>query len=137
MTPIEIVATTNGPYVVRGRVELRRKDGSLIATTEGETWLCRCGRSGTKPFCDDSHETCGFDDSATHVWTGQPGDDPGRPVITVRTNGPYFVEAQAIVRNETGEVLAEGTRMVLCRCGASTRKPFCDASHRRSGFVAE
>jgi len=29
-----------------------------------------------------------------------------------------------------------GETIVLCRCGHSQSKPFCDKSHRRVGFVA-
>jgi CDGSH-type Zn-finger protein len=32
--------------------------------------------------------------------------------------------------------LPEGEGVVLCRCGASTTKPFCDKSHRLHGFDA-
>ena len=31
------------------------------APVTGRAALCRCGRSSTKPFCDDTHETRGFD----------------------------------------------------------------------------
>ena len=137
MSDLEITATTNGPFHVRGAVQLRRKDGTVIADIETEAWLCRCATSRDKPFCDQSHESCGFRDAPTERWTGKTSDEAGGAVITVRRNGPYFVEGRAVVRNEDGFVLAEGSRIVLCRCGSSVGKPFCDASHRDSGFEAE
>ena len=136
MSPVEIVATTNGPFHVRGAATLRRKDGTIIAEVQDDAWLCRCGHSGDKPFCDGSHETCGFSNRPDHRRDGAPGSPDGPARITVRRNGPYFVESAAVVRNEDGDVLAEGSRIVLCRCGASAEKPFCDASHRTSGFEA-
>lgn len=59
--------------------------------------------------------------------------------IKVRTNGPYKVTGPArIVDAEGAEfVLPEGSSIVLCRCGHSQTKPFCDKSHRRFGFVAD
>jgi len=59
--------------------------------------------------------------------------------ITVRANGPYKIIAPVrIVDPEGGEFeLPPGDAIVLCRCGHSRTKPFCDATHRRVGFVAD
>jgi CDGSH-type Zn-finger protein len=62
--------------------------------------------------------------------------------ITVRLNGPYRIDlAQgevALVDHEGNPIpLPEGkTTIALCRCGASTRKPFCDGMHSKVGFIA-
>lgn len=40
-------------------------------------------------------------------------------------NGPYAVHADIILDGK-----ADGTRRVLCRCGLSRRKPYCDGSHK-------
>lgn len=62
--------------------------------------------------------------------------------ITVRLNGPYRVDLTggeiALVDHEGNPIpLPEGkTTIALCRCGASTRKPFCDGMHSKIGFVA-
>jgi CDGSH iron-sulfur domain-containing protein 3 len=59
--------------------------------------------------------------------------------ITVRTNGPYKVEGPVRIVDAEGRelVVPEGRGIVLCRCGHSQTKPFCDKSHRRVCFVAD
>jgi CDGSH-type Zn-finger protein len=71
--------------------------------------------------------------------------------ITVAPNGPLVVTGgvpvyrRRAVESEHGEPLAwvtteqleTGERVALCRCGESSRKPFCDGSHAAKGFVAD
>jgi CDGSH-type Zn-finger protein/truncated hemoglobin YjbI len=54
-----LVVTTDGPYRLEGPIELVDHLGALIER-ERPALLCRCGRSKTKPFCDDSHLAAGF-----------------------------------------------------------------------------
>jgi CDGSH-type Zn-finger protein len=58
--------------------------------------------------------------------------------ITVRPNGPLRVEGPIKLINTDGnEIDLTGKPAVsLCRCGASTRKPFCDGTHSKIGFQA-
>jgi CDGSH-type Zn-finger protein len=59
--------------------------------------------------------------------------------IRARANGPLKVEGPVRVIDAEGMefVLPEGSAIVLCRCGHSRNKPFCDKSHRRVGFVSD
>jgi CDGSH-type Zn-finger protein len=68
--------------------------------------------------------------------------------ITVTENGPYLVEGsvpmarQTIVADEEGnstgwrqsDEFETKARFALCRCGQSSKKPYCDSSHLRVGF---
>ena len=59
--------------------------------------------------------------------------------ITVRKNGPYRVEApegSVELVDADGNKYPTEPRMALCRCGASTTKPFCDGTHSKIGFQA-
>lgn len=60
--------------------------------------------------------------------------------IKVRQNGPYKIEAaegEVRVVDWNGQQYRVGKwPIALCRCGASTTKPFCDGSHSRIGFAA-
>ncbi len=60
--------------------------------------------------------------------------------ITVRKNGPYRVEGNpdAIrIQDADGQPITPPKfPFSLCRCGASSTKPFCDGTHSRIGFDA-
>lgn len=62
--PIEIKALKNGPYQVSGDLSaLALKDASGTAydlAGKPSIYLCRCGASTTKPFCDGQHSKIGF-----------------------------------------------------------------------------
>ena len=62
----------------------------------------------------------------------------GAVEIKVRRNGPYKVTGTVRVVDAAGNELTcpEGNAIALCRCGNSQTKPFCDASHKRVGWVA-
>ncbi len=56
--------------------------------------------------------------------------------IRLRQDGPYVIDADdvRVVDWEGREYPIDRRPVALCRCGASSRKPFCDGSHRRLGF---
>ncbi|MFT5220273.1 MAG: CDGSH-type Zn-finger protein [Planctomycetota bacterium] len=53
--------------------------------------------------------------------------------ITAYPDGPLAVNGLAKCSNRHGSVETK-SKMVLCRCGASANKPYCDGSHKQSGF---
>ncbi len=57
--PLEVTPLTDGPLQVRGNMELISGTGRVVARLESAR-LCRCGGSGTKPFCDGTHARIGF-----------------------------------------------------------------------------
>ena len=58
--------------------------------------------------------------------------------IRVKPNGPYLVEGSVEIIDAGGNpVSTEGRpKIALCRCGASSNKPFCDGTHSQIGFQA-
>jgi CDGSH-type Zn-finger protein len=50
----------DGPLIVRGDFRLVDQDGAEIDPGRRTIALCRCGKSGIKPFCDGSHKRSGF-----------------------------------------------------------------------------
>ncbi|MBX9653331.1 CDGSH iron-sulfur domain-containing protein [bacterium] len=61
MPKIIVTVRPNGPLVIEGDVRLQTPEGKEIGndSTDGRCFLCRCGRSAIKPFCDGAHKrTC-------------------------------------------------------------------------------
>lgn len=56
--------------------------------------------------------------------------------ITIRKNGPYIVAGSVELKDAEGNTYPAKESMALCRCGASTKKPFCDGTHSKMGFQA-
>jgi len=56
--------------------------------------------------------------------------------IRVRDDGPYKVTGPVRLIDPDGNEIAydRALPLVLCRCGHSRTKPFCDKAHRDSGF---
>ena len=50
----------DGPLIVRGDFRLLDQDAREIDPGRETIALCRCGKSGIKPFCDGSHKRAGF-----------------------------------------------------------------------------
>ena len=220
MSRPEIRVEDEGPYQVIGPLPIGRtrtvktEHGEPVdyapfegLEVEGNYRLCRCGRSGNKPFCDDSHleqprvdvresadhgprservdtfqnaedgvvisddlslcSKAGYcKDRFTGVWQMLGDRDPavrarmahmvercpsGRlawadsvdapdhepayePEIGVFRNGPLFVRGGVRVVGADGAEYEVRNRQVLCRCGYSQNKPFCDGSHKIVGF---
>jgi CDGSH-type Zn-finger protein len=50
----------DGPLIVRGDFRLVDQDGAEFDPGRKTIALCRCGKSGIKPFCDGAHKSTGF-----------------------------------------------------------------------------
>jgi CDGSH-type Zn-finger protein len=50
----------DGPLIIRGDFRLVDQDGEDIDPGRRTIALCRCGKSGIKPFCDGAHKRSGF-----------------------------------------------------------------------------
>lgn len=59
--------------------------------------------------------------------------------ITIMNNGSLRVEGEIQLLDQSGAAydLAGRTVVSLCRCGGSSRKPFCDGTHRTNGFASD
>ena len=66
MADVKITAQKNGSYKVEGPIELYYGDVK-IDVSKSPVFLCRCGASSKKPFCDGTHSKIGFQAAAESV----------------------------------------------------------------------
>jgi CDGSH-type Zn-finger protein len=57
--PTTIKTVDNGPLQIKGPAQLVDHDGNSFSTSR-TIFLCRCGESSNKPFCDGTHAKIGF-----------------------------------------------------------------------------
>ena len=133
ITPIE-----NGPLHITGTLELLDADGELIEKSE-ELYLCRCGQSNNKPYCDGQHKKVSFVESGVFIKppeSEEEQNDQGLLSIKVQANGPLIFRGDACVQDTSGQKIFRKAGG-LCRCEKSANRPFCDGTHSKIGFVAE
>jgi CDGSH-type Zn-finger protein/truncated hemoglobin YjbI/uncharacterized Fe-S cluster protein YjdI len=124
----------DGPYALNARIEIT---GHGAGEPVRRRTLCRCGASANKPFCDGSHARVGFQA------TGEPESQPYKPLdprdgpltITPMKDGPLEIAGAAELVSGTGRTFAKTRHALLCRCGGSRSKPFCDGTHALNGFT--
>ncbi len=130
----------NGPLIARGKIRLEGLDGRVISEAD-EIFLCRCGKSNRKPFCDGAHKSAGFIDAASFfddkaVALEAPDDSEG-VVVSLRKNAMLIAKGPMTIQSEDGSSFTTRNKAALCRCGESVKKPFCDASHKHCGFATD
>ncbi len=131
----------DGPLKVSGEAAIFAADGTLLEQA-GELLLCRCGRSASKPYCDGSHKDTGFRDrgavsAAYKAKCADPECTGGVLKLSLRPNGPIRCLGDMRIDDPSGTVAWSGKQAFLCRCGESKNKPFCDGTHRDSGFASD
>ncbi|SFR35617.1 CDGSH iron-sulfur domain-containing protein [Halogeometricum limi] len=134
-------ATPNGPLYVRGNVVVTVPDGATLEDTR--VGLCRCGHSMNKPLCDNSHQRVFDADGGNEEMWDVPAEraedtdtTPETLTVTARPNGPFHLEGPFELARGDGRI-SNHDEAVLCRCGGSENKPFCDGAHAEIGFSSD
>lgn len=123
--PNELLVINGGPLRLTGNITLINENGSV--THANHLSLCRCGASKNKPFCDDQHLEIEFlnNGAVQRVSDSMPVTRPQTITVTCVENGPLKFRGYLRIYNKKGQecVTMSGA---LCRCGKSSKKPFCD-----------
>lgn len=129
-----IIVRPDGPLQCSGEIVVQDVNENMLLQDD-EAWLCRCGASGDKPWCDGSHKSCGFSDPAHFQdQRAEPLDEAAALVFTVKPDAMLMFKGPVTIQSQNGEARTTRNRGALCRCGHSNNKPFCDASHKGCGF---
>jgi CDGSH-type Zn-finger protein/uncharacterized Fe-S cluster protein YjdI len=120
---------------------LRLSGTTVDIEQETRVSLCRCGQSANKPFCDNTHLKIEFQAPSPQIFPFEPEEmdyPPGAPLnISFETDGPIKLNGPFEIRTPKGELVDAGDYAMLCRCGGSRHKPFCDSTHKKNGFQAQ
>ncbi len=138
--PTLVLPIEDGPLLMVGDLDVRTPEGEQI-THEARLTLCRCGMTRNQPFCDNSH--------LRRSWKSGPTQEPERPprpstdgagdrptAVVPRDDASLELRGDLRIFHSDGRRLAEAGQLLLCRCGHSEHKPFCDGSHERAEFCS-
>lgn len=123
--PNEALVTSGGPLKITGNLTLISEDGHVMHANH--LTLCRCGASQSKPICDERHLEVEFLDTGSIEQASDcmPASRPQTLIMTCIKDGPLKYRGFLRVYNRKGQECLS-MQGALCRCGKSTKKPFCD-----------
>jgi CDGSH-type Zn-finger protein/uncharacterized Fe-S cluster protein YjdI len=136
--PTVVLPVEDGPLLAVGDLDVRTPTGEQI-THETRLTFCRCGMSRNQPFCDNAHLRRQWKSGPTQ----EPSDElpPPREGAAAEPTRVVPLEDQSLelrghleIYHSDGKPLVAAGRVILCRCGQSRNKPFCDGSHEDAGF---
>jgi CDGSH-type Zn-finger protein/uncharacterized Fe-S cluster protein YjdI len=132
-----ISITSDGPVYFRGNLEVQNEEGEVILNDT--RWaLCRCGQSGNKPACDNTHTKIDFEAPASFSKASLEEEhspaDGSKLVLKALKDGPLLVQGKYQIYSDTCQPVSSSKNIALCRCGASSNKPYCDGTHKEIGF---
>jgi CDGSH-type Zn-finger protein/uncharacterized Fe-S cluster protein YjdI len=130
-----VTVATDGPLYVHGDVTLVDADGDTLLR-DTRVALCRCGASANKPLCDGSHADVDFEAAGRVERGGDPVEETGDLTITGSRDGPLLLDGPFELGGDEDGTGFEDSDAALCRCGASSTKPFCDGTHGSIGFTS-
>ena len=131
-----ILMETDGPIYMFGDIEVQDHEGNIVLE-DTRFAFCRCGASGNKPACDNSHKKIDFEagtDADPSKLPSPANGEQGKLIVKLMKNGPAILEGTYTVESNTMDACTSDKGVALCRCGASGTKPFCDGSHKGVGF---
>jgi len=128
----------NGPLNVRGDIEFFDSNETLIYK-DTRLALCRCGKSKNKSLCDGAHHSTNFTSLGRIFSEDVKIHDLASPTgllkIIWNSKGPLKIEGPFTIQDSDGKVGFQGEKALLCACGKSNSKPFCDGSHAKGLFA--
>ena len=105
----EIIVSKNGPFYVRGGIEINDIELGDKASKEHYT-LCRCGKSANKPRCDGEHWYAGFkDDEALTISAANRQREKVEPIWQ------KVAETDELAENGTKKLLLLSQQILLSK----------------------
>lgn len=131
-----VLLQKDGPIYMFGDIEVQGHEENIILE-DTRFAFCRCGASSNKPACDNSHKRIDFEPHTNADRTklrGASEHEHEKLIIKLMKDGPAILQGIYTVESDTFDSHTSDKGVALCRCGASTTKPFCDGSHKEVGF---
>ncbi|MDX8403118.1 MAG: CDGSH iron-sulfur domain-containing protein [Mariprofundaceae bacterium] len=129
-----ITIMPDGPLFVHAEMKINGEEQPSYRAA-----LCRCGLTKTPPYCDNSHQSGDFRDTCEVEASSSENNISTDCCLEIQslTDGPLLIKGGCELKNIRGELIASDEQMVLCRCGASANKPYCDGSHIGIDFKSD